>query len=370
MNRKLVVSLIVGVSAIMMIVFYGATFLEITPVTETIQNNSEITVYENEILQTNGVKHLVPLDEIKGGGPPKDGIPSIDNPRFVNVEDVQFLSDEDMMVGLTINGESRAYPLSILVWHEIVNDRFGLTPVAVTYCPLCYTTQVFDRTINGQETEFGTSGKLYNSNLVMYDRMTETYWSQSLGIAIKGELTGTTLTKIPFDLMKWKDWKREFPNSVVLSTDTGYSRAYDVDPYGDYYTESRILFPVSNQDSRMHEKEFILGFGEGNSFKAYKQQDVEDAKIVNDTVGNQAIMLVSLFDDNSRAFDRTVNGEILEFELQNGKINDVTTNSEWNYDGLAIDGKLQGEQLKRIVFDPSFWFEWIAIHPETEVYER
>ena len=149
-------------------------------------------------METNGVKHLIPLDKIKGGGPPKDGIPSIDNPVFADIRDSDFMSDSDIVIGLDINGESKAYPLFILVWHEIVNDKVGETPVSVTYCPLCYTNQVFERIINGQEVEFGTyNRKLYNSNLLMYDRLTESYWSQALGMAVKGELSGYQLNHNP-----------------------------------------------------------------------------------------------------------------------------------------------------------------------------
>ena len=160
-----------------------------------------------KIMETNGVKHLIPLDKIRGGGPPKDGIPSIDDPVFAGVQDSQFMSDSDTVIGLYINGEARAYPLFILVWHEIVNDTVGGVPVAVTYCPLCYTNQVFERVIDGQEVEFGTSGKLYNSNLLMYDRLTDSYWSQALGLAVKGDLTGHELDLVPFDVITWDTGK-------------------------------------------------------------------------------------------------------------------------------------------------------------------
>ena len=273
-----------------------------------------------------------------------------------------------MVIGLEINGDARAYPLFILVWHEIVNDRVGDVPVSVTYCPLCYTNQVFERIINGNEVEFGTSGKLYNSNLLMYDRWTESYWSQGLGMAVTGELTGMQLKTIPFDVITWGDWKKLHPDTVVLTTDTGHIRSYATDPYGDYYTDPRIIFPVENSDDRMHPKEIILGFHENGIYKAYKQNDVEVHKVINDNIGETSIMLVSQFSQNSRAFDRTVNGEILEFEFVNEKIIDTKTNSEWNYDGLAISGSMEGSKLTRMSIEPGFWFEWIAFHPETEVW--
>ena len=300
---------------------------------------------ELEILETNGVLHLIPLDKIKGGGPPKDGIPSIDHPKFVSAKNSQFMSDSDTVIGLEINGEVKAYPLFILVWHEIVNDVVGGVPVAVTYCPLCYTNQVFERVIDDKVVEFGTSGKLYNSNLLMYDRLSESYWSQALGLAVKGELTGYKLNLIPFDVITWGDWKKLHPDSLVLSTDTGYLRSYATDPYGNYYTEPRIMFPVEHKDSRLNPK-----------------------IIINDSVGNRNILLISLFSENSRAFDRTLNDNILNFEFINGKIIDTLTNTQWNYDGLAIEGELKGFQLKRLPMYPGFWFEWYAFHPSTLIY--
>ena len=325
-------------------------------------------IADDGIMTTNGQKHIIPLEKIKSGGPPKDGIPSIDTPEFTEASQEYHVSDSDTVLGLEINGDVRAYPLSILVWHEIVNDNVGGVPVAVTYCPLCFTNQVFERVIDGQEVEFGTSGKLYNSNLVMYDRLTNSYWSQALGKAIVGELTGYELSTIPFDVIRWGDWKSLHPDSVVLTTNTGHIRAYGVDPYGNYYTETRILFPVENTDDRMHPKEIILGFNDGDVYKAYKQQDVESAVIINDQINNNPIFLVSLYPENARAFERNVDGKVLEFFFKDGSIIDKETNSEWNYDGVAISGALVGTELNRIPFNPGFWFEWVAFHPDTDVY--
>ena len=296
------------------------------------------------------------------------GIPSIDNPVFADVANSQFMSDSDTVIGLEINGEAKAYPLFILVWHEIVNDKVGGTPVSVTYCPLCYTNQVFERVINDQEVEFGTSGKLYNSNLLMYDRLTDSYWSQALGLAVKGELTGYQLDLVPFDVITWGDWKKLHPDTLVLTTDTGHIRSYATDPYGSYYTEPRIMFPVEHSDDRLHPKEIIIGFSIDGIYKAYRQNDIESSGLINDAVGETSVMLVSFFSENSRAFDRTLNGEILEFEMIDGEITDTATNSVWDYDGLAISGEMQGMQLGRLPIEPGFWFEWVAFHPQTQVY--
>jgi Protein of unknown function (DUF3179) len=156
---------------------------------------------------------IVPLDQIVSGGPPPDGIPSIDNPKFISVQEAdRNLEDSELVLGLNINGDIRAYPLQILVWHEIVNDKVENTPVAVTYCPLCFTNQVFNRTMNdGKILEFGTSGKLYNSNLVMYDRATKSLWSQAMAQGIVGKFAGIKLERIPFDVAYWKEWKQLYP---------------------------------------------------------------------------------------------------------------------------------------------------------------
>ncbi|WP_316504724.1 DUF3179 domain-containing protein [Nitrosopumilus sp.] len=322
-----------------------------------------------EIMETDGIKHLIPLDKIKGGGPPKDGIPSIDNPVFANADNSQFMSNSDTVIGLELNGEAKAYPLFILVWHEIVNDEVGGVPVSVTYCPLCYTNQVFERIINGQTVEFGTSGKLYNSNLLMYDRLTESYWSQALGMAVKGKLTGYKLNLVPFDVITWGDWQTLHPDTLILTTDTGHIRSYATDPYGNYYTEPRIMFPVEHRDDRMHPKEIVLGFNQNGIYKAYKQNDVESDVVINDFVDDTPVMLVSLFSQNSRAFERTVDGLVLDFGYVENKIIDKQTNSEWNYDGLSISGQHKGKQLERLPMEPGFWFEWVAFHPETLVYD-
>ena len=323
---------------------------------------------ELEMMETNGVKHLIPLDKIKGGGPPKDGIPSIDNPMFANVKDADFMSDSDTVIGLKINGETKAYPLFVLVWHEIVNDTVGGTPVSVTYCPLCYTNQVFERIIDGQEVEFGTSGKLYNSNLLMYDRLTESYWSQALGMAVTGELTGYELDLVPFDVITWGDWKILHPDTLVLTTDTGHLRSYATDPYGKYYTEPRIMFPVEYSDDRIYPKEIILGFNQDETYKAYKQNDIESNIIVNDFIDDVPVMLVSLYSQNSRAFERSLDGVVLNFEYSDGVIFDTQTNSQWNYDGMAVSGEHEGKQLKRMAIEPGFWFAWVAFHPDTLVF--
>lgn len=312
-------------------------------------------------------KAIVPLDKIVGGGPPRDGIPSIDNPKFISIKDAN-LQDGEFVLGLNINGDVRAYPLQILVWHEIVNDVVGGEPVAVTYCPLCFTNQVFKRIVGGEAVEFGTSGKLYNSNLVMYDRGTESLWSQALGQAIAGEHAGLKLERVPFDVAYWGDWKQLYPQSKVLSADTGFGRPYGADPYGDYYASSEIYFPVENQDDRLGPKEIIIGLENGGTYRAYRLQQIEDEHVINDSIGDRHVMLASLYPFIARAFDRTVNGEVLDFEYREGRITDRQTSSVWNFEGVAVQGEMKGMRLERLPFDQGFWFEWAAFHPGTELH--
>jgi hypothetical protein len=271
------------------------------------------------------------------------------------------------VLGLDINGDVRVYPLDILVWHEIVNDVVGGEPVAVTYCPLCFTRQVFARTIDGQAVEFGTSGKLYNSNLVMYDRASESLWSQSLGQAIAGENAGKKLERIPFDVAFWKDWKALYPESKVLSQDTGFSRPYGADPYGDYYTSPDILFPISHRDDRLGPKEIVVGLENDGTYRAYLLQQIEDSHVINDEISGKSIVLISLHSFMVRAYDRVVDGVTVEFHYDNGNIVDQT-GTMWNLDGEAVEGEMKGKKLTRLPFDEGFWFEWVAFHPETELY--
>ncbi len=310
---------------------------------------------------------IVPLSQIVSGGPGRDGIPSIDRPKFLSVQEAN-LQNGDLVLGLEINGDVRAYPLDILVWHEIVNDTVGDEPVAVTYCPLCFTNQVFKRTVEGEVVEFGTSGKLYNSNLVMYDRSTESYWSQALGQAIVGERTGYVLERVPFDVGYWEDWKALNPDTKVLSRDTGWGRPYGADPYGNYYTSQSIYFPISNYDDRLGLKEIIVGLEHGGTYRAYQLSKIEAEHTINDNIAGSNVLLTSHYPFMVRAFDRTIDGQVLGFEYKDGVMTDRQTDSVWNFDGVAIEGEYAGKQLERLPFDQGFWFEWVAFHPETELY--
>ncbi|MBI3684828.1 DUF3179 domain-containing protein [Candidatus Azambacteria bacterium] len=294
------------------------------------------------IMITDGVKHSVPLDEIIGGGPSKDGIPSIDKPKFVVLAEANsFLKDSEPGIALEMGGVSRFYPFQILVWHEIVNDTIGGTRVLVTYCPLCLSGIVFDPAVNGERVEFGTSGKLWNSNLVMYDRKTDSLWSQILGEAIVGEMTGMKLAVLPSDMIRFGDFKKLHPEGSVLSRDTGTTRFYGQDPYGDYYTTPGTYFPVGKKDARLNEKDFVLGVVVNGKAKAYWPEAVKKAGEVTDRFEGKDIVA---------RYEKEVDAVRL-FSAEGGS---------------ASGGE---KKLVRINSFGAFWFSWVAAHPETELYK-
>jgi hypothetical protein len=205
-------------------------------------------------------RHSVPLSEFQSGGPGKDGIPSIDVPMFVSVEEAgDWLSEREPVIELVHEGIARAYPIQILVWHEIVNDEIGGTPVAVTFCPLCNTALVFDRRVSGRVLDFGTTGNLRNSDLVMYDRQTESWWQQFGGEAVVGELTGEELEQLPARIVAWEDFAQRHSDGEVLSQETGVVRDYGRNPYEGYDdVDSGPFFPVSREDDRLAPKERVV----------------------------------------------------------------------------------------------------------------
>jgi len=290
--------------------------------------------FDDGVIRTlpDGTKYIIHPSKLQSGGPPKDGIPSIDNPKFVSVDEAdEWIKDNELVMGIEYKGTSRAYPLQIMVWHEIVNDEIAGDPILITWCPLCGSAIAYESTINGEEVEFGTSGKLYNSNLIMYDRKTDSYWTQIGGKAVIGELTGMQLTLVSIDTVPWRDWKKAHPESEVLSQDTGHTRAYGTDPYGGYYEEDFLWFPVDNTDKRIHSKTVIFGIEVNGVFKAYKEDDLVSQLVIEDTV----------------------NGVRLKLERTNEGIVTIT-----NLDS--------GEE---VVKERDFWFAWYAFHPKTELYE-
>ena len=274
---------------------------------------------------------LVPEEEILSGGPPRDGIPAIDAPRFVPADAVTFLQAGDRVLGITRNGVSKAYPVAILNWHEIVNDRFVDEPVVVTYCPLCGTGIAYLARAGEQVLAFGVSGLLYNSDMLLYDRQTQSLWSQIRRQAISGPLQGARLQAIPLLHTQWADWKQRHPETLALSTETGYARDYASNPYAGYEHTRNLWFPVQAQDERYHPKEPVLGIEIDGHFKAYPFMELEKSGgEVRDTLAGRSVVVH--YDRGHQA-------------------------------ARAVDS--QGEALPGVT---AFWFAWYAFHPDTAVY--
>jgi hypothetical protein len=302
------------------------------------KENMPVTL-EDEVrgikITAKGVKYLVSPNDLLAGGPPKDGIPSLDSPSFVTVEEAnEWIDDKALVLAFRHKGIKRVYPLQVMTWHEIVNENIAGDPILITYCPLCGSGIAYERKINGQEVEFGTSGKLYNSNLVMYDRLTDSYWTQIGGEAIIGELTGTKLTLLSLETVEWGEWKTIHPDSEVLSKDTGFVRDYtSVDgPYANYFADDFYLFPgIQNldKDKKLANKEFVYGITLNNKFKAYPKRLVEEK-----------ISITDEFAGTTMQIERNKDGSV------------TFTNTQTN---------------KEIPKEVDFWFAWFTFHPDTEV---
>jgi len=232
----------------------------------------------NSGLRTNTSISSIPLDQILSGGPPKDGIPSINDPKFISISEASEIENPDQEgLSVVINGEAKFYPYTILVWHEIVNDTVGNTPVSVTFCPLCGSGIVYERTIDDKEINFGVSGRLWQSNLLMYDSATESLWSQAAGHAVVGEKTGTELVIVDSQLIPFSEFATNHPDGVVLSRDTGHNRSYGVYPYGDYEEQEGLLFAVSIGDRRFFSKEMMYVVNTENQSVAFVREQLIEA---------------------------------------------------------------------------------------------
>lgn len=331
-------------------------------------------------------KHSVPYSEILSGGPPKDGIPAIDEPKFQSVNEAnEWLKDREPVVFVQVGDDARAYPIQILIWHEIVNDTVGGEPLLVTFCPLCNTAIAFKRTFAGQVFDFGTTGRLRYSNLIMYDRQTETWWQQATGDAIAGEHTGAQLEFYPASMISWADFKAQYPEGKVLSRDTGHVRNYGRNPYYGYDDINQTPFLFSGATpNQLPPMARVLTVDLNGEAAAYPYEVLGEVKVVNDTVGGEEIVIfwtegaASALDTSNIpegrevgsavAYSRSLDNQILEFEFKDGKILDTQTGSEWNIFGLAVSGELKGKQLSQIVSINHFWFSWAAFKPETRVY--
>ena len=334
-------------------------------------------------------RHTVLYSDILSGGPPKDGIPAIDNPTFTSVQVAdEYLEDLEPVVFLQIGEDARAYPLQVLTWHEIVNDVVDGKPVAVTFCPLCNTAIAFDSTFDGQQLDFGTTGRLRFSNLIMYDRQTETWWQQATGEAIAGEYAGQQLTFLPASIIGWGEFKENFPEGQVLSRETGFNRDYGRNPYAGYdnINNSPFLFRGPQTPGVLPAMARVLTIDLEGEAVAYPYELLQAQGAVNDTLSGSEIVVLwqpgtaSALDASRIAegedvgagvsFSRTVDGQVLTFSFDGDKIVDDQTGSEWDVFGQAISGKLAGTQLEPVVSVNHFWFSWAAFKPETRIYQE
>lgn len=322
---------------------------------------------------SDGVRYTVDPDRLRQGCPGgMDCIPSIDEPTFQSADQASaWLAAEDMVIGIEIDGEARAYPLRILNVHEVVNDRLGGHPIAVTYCPLCRSGLVFSRSVRGETLTFGVSGQLLEANLVLYDRQTETYWSQIQGEAIVGPLVPTSLTLRPSTITTWADWRRGHPETEVLSRDTGiYPKAtYAANPYADYANSSGVGFGVGPVDDRLEPKTLVYGLTVGGSSVAYPEDTVRQAEVINDEVGSVPVVVwEDPRDGGVRAFIRRSGNDTLTFRATEDALVDGQGH-RWTFDGAAVAGPHAGEELDRLEPRGFFWFAWSRFHPETAVYQ-
>lgn len=276
---------------------------------------------------------LVPRQEIHHGGPPKDGIPALMNPTTVPVADVDFLKPDDRVIGVIVDDEARAYPLAILNWHEAVNDELAATPLLIVYCPLCDSVSVLDRRLDGETHEFGISGLLYNSNVLLFDRADDSLWSQLGFAAISGPNAGKSLRHLRWELTTFASWSKRHPDSTVVSFETGHSRDYQANPYGDYLENDRLMFPVERADTRLSPKDRIVAVKLGETVKAYPISEIQRAPggVVRDTIDGQTI--------------------VLESDEQTGSVRVAEAPDE----ALVVH---------------TFWFAWVAFQPQTEVYRN
>ena len=345
-----------------------------------------------EYWRTDFSRRSVPLSEIVSGGPPRDGIPPIDHPRFESAGQAdRWLDDRHPVIVVEAEGVAKAYPLGILIWHEIVNDEVGGLPVTVTYCPLCNTALVFDRRLGGRVLDFGTTGRLRQSDLVMYDRQTETWWQQAIGEAIIGELVGQALTAVPANTLGWETARSLYPDVRVLSRDTGFpdyeaSGRYGQNPYTDYdMRRGPIPGFFSGKipgDLRAMERVVAVDVGAG---WAVGFGDLDDDGVVNTTFegvdfavlwqkgASSALHRPSVSGGRdigqTAVFDRRLGERALTFERRDGQFRDRETDSAWNLAGEAVSGPLAGERLTPIAHGNHFWFAWVAFRPDTELWK-
>lgn len=338
---------------------------------------------------TDFCQHSVPIATFRYGGVGRDRIAAIDDPATETIESADtWLTEQEPVLLLQLDGVARAYPLSIMLWHEIVNDEVNGRPVVVTYCPLCNSGLAFARAANGQTFDFGTTGILHNANLVMYDRQTESWWQQLSGTAVVGEMTGVQLPLLSTNIVSWSMFKTQFPEGEVLSIFTGFDRRYGENPYINYdsLVSQGTKFYDGELDTRLHPKMRVIGLQLSDEIIAYPFSVLEEVGVLNDTVAEQPLVVFwqpgtksPLYNEliseskevgSATVFSRKVAGQVLTFRVLGDGFVDVETGSEWTLLGTAVFGPLNGTQLTPLPGHELFWFAWAALHPNTQLYPQ
>lgn len=320
----------------------------------------------------------------------RDGIDPIDVPTFASVSNAPlYMKPREPVIAIEINGDARAYPLAMLMWHEIANDVVGGQPITVTFCPLCNTAISFDRVVDGVELTFGTTGKVRNSDLVMWDRQTQSWWQQITGEAIVGHHAGlgTELEMINSPIIAWESFAEQYPDGLVMERifdELGFPvKSYDLAPYAGYDSVDASPFAFDGEaDGRLPANLRVLAVEMGDSVIAYPFPFLEEAKVLNDRIEDNDVVVffdngtLSAFFDTLDAqqtsgsttmFNREVDGRSLTFEITENGIRDTETGSLWNLLGVAIDGELVGTKLEPVIHANHFWFAWAVFQPDTEI---
>ncbi|MCL6295333.1 DUF3179 domain-containing protein [Jejuia spongiicola] len=333
------------------------------------------TSQEGTTLSENGNNEAgnwsIPIAEVKDGGPGKDGIPSIDNPKFLNINQIDFLSDDDLIVGIVNGNVVRAYPHPILDWHEVLNDEVNGEFVTINYCPLTGTAFGWKSKVNDTKTTFGVSGLLYNANLILYDRNTGSNWSQMKLECVNGQLIGDRPELVNIIETNWKTWKALYPNSEVLSTDTGFSRNYNNYPYGPYRTSNTyFIFQPAIFNDALPNKERVYAIIDKNESKIYQFTSFENGNVIKDSfnsiehlvVGNQN--LIKAFKLSGEYANLTFS---YDFNDSESFFKDNEGN-KWSVFGEAIEGPRTGEKLTAVKSVVSYWFAIATFYPDPEIY--
>ena len=342
------------------------------------------------IWETDFSNSIIDLEELLVGIPisdPRDAIPPIDNPRFEAVSKSDWIEDQEPGVLVEIEGDARFYPLSVMTRHEIVNDEIAEVPVAVTYCPLCNTALVFDRRFEGETLRLGVSGLLRNSDLVMWDDITQTLWQQVTGEAIVGKHAGESLTPLASAIVRWADFRDTHPDGQALSSDQGFGLVYGSNPYEFYSSRGRPYNFYSGEiDDRFPALERVVGISVNGIDKAYPFSLINKVRVVHDNLGGQELVVFWGASDTADALDSgliadaigigtgivynpVVDGERLTFVASGDtEFVDNETGTTWSILGKATIGELAGEELELLPHRNEFWFAWQAFFPDADVW--